>query len=273
MGVRVRGRRWLGAAVAVGLLAVGCGGGSKGGAAGNAGDPFAKGAQGQLSALKGCKPTSHGGKWHYLAHTASKPPAYTVAAGTPKVGATLQGWPTTPMVVLGNCSNTEAWVYSMADAKNFYLAVKVDSTLPVVAGTDSAPWSGDLVQFGVDGADDRANHPGNPGGYDSSDDSEMGMILLSGTPSLFENYGPNQTMPPGSISGGQVAITRKSGVTLYEAAVPWGVMMAKPGKTFGFNVAFSAGGAPYQSPNYGFEWTHGIIGTKWPYAFAQLTAK
>jgi hypothetical protein len=175
------------------------------------------------------------------------------------------------MVQMGDCKTTEGWVYAMADSKNLYIAVKVQSVYPAVPGTDSAPWSGDVVQFAVDGADDRANHPGNPGGYDTTDDTEGGMVMLGNKGYIFSDVHPKTTsMPPTNIPGAQVSVTRSNGVTLYEGSIPLSYLSITPGHKFGFNVAFSAGGPPYSAP-YGFEWTHGVIGTKWPYAFAQLT--
>ena len=229
-------------------------------------------ASGALT-LQNCTPTqpTSTGQWGVLATDSTNPPTFKVPSGTPTVGNSLTTWPSTPMIQMGNCKTTEVWVYTMADSQYLYLAVKVESTYPPVAGTDAAPWSGDVVQFGIDGADDRANHPGNPSGYDKTDDVEGGMVLLGTQASLFSDIAPKGTaMPPQSIAGSKVSINRSNGVTLYEGALPWSAIYTSPGHTFGFNIAVSAGGAPYSAP-YGFEWTHGIIGTKWPYAFAQLT--
>jgi hypothetical protein len=279
-GMRMGGRSAVQAAawVLVCALGAGCGGaaGSAGGgqAAGSGtGQVFGTTAQQELARLQGCVPTPNGQTIKYLAADADHPPTFAVPTGTPSIGQTLAGWPSKPAIMLGNCRDTEMWVYLMADSKNFYIAVKVDSTLAPVEGTPDAPWSGDVVQFAFDPQDDRENHPGNPGGY-GDDDDEMGMVLLGGQASLFRNIGPGgQVMPPDSLPGGKVAVTRKNGITLYEAAVPWNQIGASVGSTFGFDVAASAGGAPYQPPQYGYEWTQGIIETKWPYAFAQLTVK
>ena len=224
-------------------------------------------------ALQNCTPTANGTQWKVVNTDTKNPPTFSVPTGTPTIGSSLASWPATPMVQMGDCKTTEAWVYTMADSKNLYIAVKVQSVYPPVAGTDSAPWSGDVVQFAIDGADDRANHPGNPGGYDTTDDTEAGMVLLNGKGYLFADVSPTGTsMPPTNIPGSQVVVTRSSGVTIYEGSIPLSQAKITAGHTFGFNIAVSAGGPPYAAP-YGFEWTHGIIGTKWPYAFAQLTAK
>ncbi len=228
-------------------------------------------ASGTLS-LQNCTPTTNGNTWKVVATDTKNPPTFTIPGATPTVGNSLASWPSTAMVQMGDCKTTEAWAYTAYDSKNLYLAVKVQSTYPPVAGTAAAPWSGDVVQFAIDGPDDRANHPGNPGGYDKGD-TEAGMVLLGGTGYLFADVAPSgAVMPPKSIPGSQVSVTRSNGVTLYEGAIPWSFIGTSPGHTFGLNLAVSAGGPPYAAP-YGFEWTHGIIGTKWPYAFAQVTTK
>ncbi len=229
--------------------------------------PAGSSAQAQLGALKGCTPTPEPSGQEYWLVTAGGPnPTYNLPKGSPKVGTSLSGWPTTPAVVLGDCSTTESWVFMAGDTKNFYLAVQVDSTQPVVAGTAAAPWTGDVVQFAFDPLDDK-----NSGSYDSSDD-EDGMILLSGQPFLFDNDQGGQEITPVAIQGGQVAITRKNGITLYEGAIPWAAIGSTVNPTFGFNIAISAGGPPYQAP-WGYEWTQGIIESKNPADFVQVTFK
>ena len=247
------------------------GGGAGGGGAPTptAGGPLAippgSSAQAQLGALKGCTPTPQpGGQEYWLVSAGSPNPKYNLPKASPKVGTSLSGWPTSPAVVLGDCSTTESWVFLAGDAKNFYLAAQVDSTNPVVAGTAAAPWTGDVVQFAFDPLDDK-----NSGSYDSADD-EDGMILLSGKPFLFQNDQGGSEVTPFAITGGQVSITRSNGITLYECAIPWAAIGSTVAPTFGFNIAIAAGTPPYQAP-WGFEWTQGIIEGKNPADFAQVT--
>ena len=232
--------------------------------------PAGASAAAQLKALTKCTATpAPGAQEHWLVSAGGTLPTYTVPKGSPKVGTSLTGWPTTPMVVLGDCTDTEAWIFTSADSKNFYLAVQVDSTLAEVDGTDAAPWSGDCLQFAFDPQDQQTSAAYGP------NDDEMGMILLAGQPSVFQNIGPNSAsyLPPGSIPGAEVQITRNNGITLYEAAIPWAGIGSPVAPTFGFNIAVAAGGAPYQAPNWGYEWTQGIIESKSPSDFAQLTFK
>jgi hypothetical protein len=237
-------------------------------AGGNLPIPAGKTAQAQLSALRGCKPTPQpGGQEYWLVSAGSPNPKYALPRATPKVGPALSGWPAAPAVVLGDCTNTESWVFLAGDSKNFYLAVQVDSTLPVVEGTSSAPWTGDVIQFAFDPADDM-----NQGSYDAADD-EDGMILLGGQPFLFQNVQGGSEVTPFAIQGGQVSITRSGGITLYECSIPWSAIGSPVQPTFGFNVAVAAGGPPYQGPNWGYEWTQGIIEGKNPADFVQVSFK
>ncbi len=230
--------------------------------------PAGSSAAAQLKALKGCTPTpAPSGQEYWLVSDGSPNPTYTVPKATPTVGKSLATWPSQPMVVLGDCTDTESWTFVAGDAKNFYIAAQVDSTNPVVAGTAAAPWSGDVVQFAFDPADDK-----NAGSYDTTDDDEMGMIMLD-QPFLFDNDSGGQEVTPAAITGGKVAITRNNGITLYEASIPWSSIGSPVSTTFGFNVAIAAGGPPYQGPNWGYEWTQGIIEGKNPADFAQLTFK
>jgi hypothetical protein len=249
-------------------------GGSAGGGGGSAGAsviPAGSTAAAQLKALKNCKPTPGDGSGSaplWLVTAGGANPTYSVPTGSPKVGKSLSGWPTTPMVVLGDCQNTESWTFAAADSKNFYLAVQVDSTLSPVQGTSAAPWTGDVVQFAIDPLDDK-----NQGSYDTNDD-EMGMLLQDdGTAFLFDNDQGGQEVTPFTIPGGAVSITRNNGITLYECSIPWSSIGATVNNTFGFNIAVAAGGPPYQGPNWGYEWTQGIIEGKNPADFAQLTVK
>lgn len=240
--------------------------GSKG--AGASVIPAGASAADQLKALKNCQPTLPGDAVHWLVDSSQALPKYAVPTASPKVGTSLASWPTTPMVVMGDCQNTEAWVFTAADSKNFYIAAQVDSTTTPVDGTAAAPWTGDCLQFAFDPQDEQTS-----GGYGPNDD-EMGMILLDGAPSLFQNIGgAAQTMPPSSVTGSQVSITRKNGITLYEGSIPWTAIGSKVNPTFGFNIVVAAGGPPYAGPNWGYEWTQGIIEGKNPSNFAQLTVK
>jgi len=276
--VRRLGRAIGVALAAAGLLLAGCGAakgaattaqtGTQATAGGNLPIPAGTTAQAQLSALKGCKPTPQpAGQEYWLVTAGTGNPTYNLPKETPKIGTSLASWPTTPMVVLGNCQNTEAWVYTAGDSKNFYLAVQVDSTLPVVAGTATSPWTGDCLQFAFDPLDQMTS-----GSYGPNDD-ESGMILLNGQPFLFQNVQAGAAITPTAIPGGQASITRNNGITLYEAAIPWGTINSTVNPTFGFNIAVAAGGPPYQAPNWGYEWTQGIIEGKSPADFAQLTFK
>jgi len=269
--------RALSLAAATCMLLAGCGaakgaangtGGTTGGSTGGGSViPAGATAAAQLKALKGCTPVT-GDQERWLVAAGGANPKYTVPTGSPKVGTTLAGWPTKPMVTLGDCANTESWTFAAADAKNFYLAVQVDTTLDVVPGTMAAPWSGDCLQFAFDPQGEHTS--GNYG----PNDAEMGMLLLDGQPPfLFQNVAAGQAETPVAIAGGNVMITRKNGITLYEAAIPWSQIGGTVNPTFGFNLAVAAGGAPYQAPNWGYEWTQGIIENKSPNDFAQLSYK
>lgn len=257
------------------LLLAACGGGSAAGKAGNAvaggalAIPPGSSAAAQLKALKGCQPTpAPQGQEHWLVNAGSPNPTYALPTLTPKIGKSLASWPKQPMVVLGDCTDTETWTFAAADSKNLYLAVQVDSTLPVVQGTHASPWTGDVVQFAVDASDAKNN-----GSY-SSGDYEMGFLLASdGSPFLYMNVQSGSGITPVAIQGGQVTITRSNGITLYEGAIPWSAMGGSVSSPFGFNVAIGAGGPPYQQPNWGYEWTQGLIESKNPADFAQLTHK
>ena len=247
-------------------------GGTTGGTAASTGGasaiPAGASAADQLKALKNCQPTDPGDQIHWLVDASQPLAKYNVPTASPKIGNSLSGWPTAPTVTLGDCQNTEAWVFTAADSKNFYIAVQVDSTTTPVDGTADAPWTGDCLQFAFDPQDEQTS-----GQYGSNDD-EMGMILLNGQPSLFQNIPSSAAaMPPSSVAGSKVAITRKNGITLYEGSIPWTAIGSTVKSTFGFNIVVAAGGPPYQGPNWGYEWTQGIIEGKNPSAFAQVTVK
>jgi hypothetical protein len=276
----VGSRPWAAAVPLAACLLLAACGGSKGTVAsvatgggsvprgGQAALPKGTTAAAQLKADTGCKPTPQPtGQVHWAVTAGTGNPAYTLPALTPQVGSSLASWPAQPMAVLGDCTDTEGWVWAAGDAKNFYLAVQVDSTLPPVDGTQAAPWSGDVVQFAFDPLDDKETS-----GY-GSDDVEAGMALISGQPFLFINDTGGSEVTPAAIPGGKVSITRQNGITLYEAAIPWAAIGATVEPTFGFNVAFGAGGPDYQGPNWGYEWTQGLIGSKTPADFAQITFK
>lgn len=264
-----------------GLVLAACGAAK--GAAGTASTPSAGGAvavggqaalpkgataAAQLKADAGCKPTpAPTGQVHWLVTAGTGNPTYTLPKLTPTVGTSLATWPAKPMVVMGDCTDTEGWVWAAADAKNFYLAVQVDSTTTPVDGTQAAPWSGDVVQIAFDPLDDKETS-----GY-GADDIEGGMALISGQPFLFINDTDGSEVTPAAIAGGKVSITRQNGITLYEASIPWAAIGATVNPTFGFNVCFGAGGPDYQAPSWGYEWTQGLIESKTPADFAQLTFK
>jgi hypothetical protein len=250
--------------------AVGASAAASAGGATIAGEPAAippgATAAAQLQGLRNCTPTPGDGTHpRWLVAPGAPLPTYTVPAASPRVGSTLHGWPAVPMVTLGDCRHTEAWAFAAADSRDFYLAVQVDSALPVIDGTDAAPWAGDCVQLAFDPQDART--AGSYGPFDT----EMGMVLLDGQASLYQYIPAGGAMPPDSVPGSRVAVTRVNGITLYEGAIPWGAIGSTVASTFGFDLVVAAGDPPYEGPNWGYAWTQGIIEAKSPSDFAQLT--
>ena len=230
--------------------------------------PKGSSAAAQLKAYTGCRPTPQPtGQVHWLVTAGTGNPSYALPKLTPTAGASLATWPAKPVVVLGDCTTTEGRAWAAGDAKNFYLAVQVDSTTTPVNGTQAAPWSGDVVQIAFVPLDDKETS-----GY-GADDVEGGMALISGQPFLFINHTGGSEQTPVAVTGGKVSITRKNGITLYEASIPWAAIGATVNPTFGFNLCFGAGGPDYQAPSRGFEWTQGLIESKTPADFAQVTFK